>query len=899
MKTIISPIAARLAVCAAVALQASVRADDYIRLFPVSVETSIAPPSVTFSWEPYVDEVTFEIYRRTGFGPQNATGFVLLDTLTHEATGWTDTAVEVGQAYDYRIIRRRSGYTLEQKSCITVAIDAPTEETWGKIILAVEESAASELAGRLARLEQDLTGAGWSVIRLEYPRNDDANRLALQEGLRAEIRAIYDANPSEVEALLLFGNLPIPLTGWNNLDGHYDRVSGTNSFYADVDGEWTDVEFFQDGQPRDHTNNIPGDGKYDQRIPPSPEELMAGRVDLSGMSYYEDLLGKTEMDLLRNYLRKNHLFRNKIIPTPTLGSHSAFSEKLSAFSVTTLYAMMGPENIWRGEMSRTPENLLFNGGYCDDYEGYFSDDETYTEFRTVFGEGYKSYQFDWNLPNNTLRGYLAMPDYTLTSVFRYNDSYTYSDPDHYAMMHYPMAAGKPIGWCMRELQNSNIMRTELHCYGVAYGLLGDPTLRMHIVQPAEDVTVQPQAGGYRLAWSAPQPDPMNEVLGYFVYRAVGDRLGPYEKISGEAPVTDLFFADTPPTGQNVYYMVRPIARTYSATGTYFNVGQGSFARVNADGSVNRPPAPDDFQVSLEMNERQEISLLTSDPDGDPLIYDVAVPPQHGTLSGDAPDLIYTPKKGFTGNDSFTYTVWDGTTRREAEVQLEVLWKSWGLFRFETETLDDAHAKPTATSYGTHASAKYTCELKSDAVGQDIVYTIDVPVEGTYSIGLGYFPGKLNGHIQLLVDGQPQGPIVDQYAAQTPPLPETVDLGTLQLSQGPHAFQLTVVDKNPSSSNYRISADFFELVPLDTVADVTCLEMSQEEGETARFKFRYESRAHRSLNFFHSTDLMNWTPVTPVETLPVEYEAKEDAVFLLDLLDHDPRAFLRASASPEN
>ena len=40
-------------------------------------------------------------------------------------------------------------------------------------------------------------------------------------------------------------------------------------------------------------------------------------------------------------------------------------------------------------------------------------------------------------------------------------------------------------------------------------------------------------------------------------------------------------------------------------------------------------------------------------------YTIVTPPAHGTLSGTAPNLTYTPDAGFVGLDAFTFTASDG------------------------------------------------------------------------------------------------------------------------------------------------------------------------------------------------------------------------------------------------
>jgi len=63
----------------------------------------------------------------------------------------------------------------------------------------------------------------------------------------------------------------------------------------------------------------------------------------------------------------------------------------------------------------------------------------------------------------------------------------------------------------------------------------------------------------------------------------------------------------------------------------------------------------------------------SDADADPLTYRVVDAPQHGTLSGTPPRLIYTPEEGYAGPDSFTFDADDGKARSNiAEVVVTVL-----------------------------------------------------------------------------------------------------------------------------------------------------------------------------------------------------------------------------------
>ena len=78
--------------------------------------------------------------------------------------------------------------------------------------------------------------------------------------------------------------------------------------------------------------------------------------------------------------------------------------------------------------------------------------------------------------------------------------------------------------------------------------------------------------------------------------------------------------------------------------------------VNA---VNDAPVADAQTVTTGQDETVDISLTASDVDGDDLTFTVSAGPNYGSLSGNAPNLTYTPASGFSGSDVFTFTASDG------------------------------------------------------------------------------------------------------------------------------------------------------------------------------------------------------------------------------------------------
>ena len=80
----------------------------------------------------------------------------------------------------------------------------------------------------------------------------------------------------------------------------------------------------------------------------------------------------------------------------------------------------------------------------------------------------------------------------------------------------------------------------------------------------------------------------------------------------------------------------------------------------ADGTLpsNNPPVAYAQSVTVLQDRAVAVTLSGADPDGYELVYAVTDGPGHGTLSGTAPALVYTPDPRFAGSDQFTFTVMD-------------------------------------------------------------------------------------------------------------------------------------------------------------------------------------------------------------------------------------------------
>ncbi len=201
----------------------------------------------------------------------------------------------------------------------------PLVESRGKLVLVVDNTYAAQLAPELTRLQQDLAGDGWTVLRRDVARTDSP------VSVKNLIKADYNADPANVKAVFLFGHVPVPYSGQLNPDGHPDHVGAwpADVYYGDMDGNWTDssVNYTQtvntDPADRARLSNIPGDGKFDQTTIPSAVELQVGRVDLANMpgrlTWGGPATFPSELELLRQYLNKDHNFRHKLINVPRRG----------------------------------------------------------------------------------------------------------------------------------------------------------------------------------------------------------------------------------------------------------------------------------------------------------------------------------------------------------------------------------------------------------------------------------------------------------------------------------------------------------------------------------------------------------------------------------------------------
>ncbi len=118
-------------------------------------------------------------------------------------------------------------------------------------------------------------------------------------------------------------------------------------------------------------------------------------------------------------------------------------------------------------------------------------------------------------------------------------------------------------------------------------------------------------------------------------------------------------AGTPPS-----LVYSPAANYHGADSFQYTVSDGKAESGAATVSitvtpVNDAPTAAGASVTTLQDQPVGIALKGADVDGDPLTFSIVTPPTRGSLSGSAPQLVYTPAPGVSGTDSFTFRAHDG------------------------------------------------------------------------------------------------------------------------------------------------------------------------------------------------------------------------------------------------
>ncbi len=538
----------------------------------VSANVQASPAQITLSWPVDSNANSYTVYRKA----PTATSWSQIASLSGGTSSYTDSNVTPGQTYEYQV-SSSTAWNYSGYGYVLSGINAPLVENRGKVLLIVDSTYASDLASELTRLQQDLVGDGWTVTRKDVSRSDSP------QNIKNLIKNEYNADPQNVKSVFLFGHVPVPYSGNFNPDGHPDHQGAwpADVYYADINGNWTDSSTYSGGATRTQNKNAPGDGKFDQSDLPSDVELEIGRVDLANMTAIANTSGLSEKELLRQYLNKDHNFRFTLINAQRRGLIcDNFGEKdgeaFCASGYRAFSAMFGANNVnLVGQDQFFPtlgsQDYLWaygcgGGSYTTCYGVGATEDFGRTDIKSMFTMLFGSYFGDWDAESNFLRGPLASKTYGLAAVW--------AGRPHWFV--HPMALGETIGASAKRSQNNNSIysRQNYGSRGVHIALMGDPTLRMHMVAPPSNVTLS----GSTVSWS---PSSDSAAQSYYVYRATS-AAGPFTRVTA-TPVTSTSFNDSSAPAGTYTYMVRALKVERSGSGTYTNASQGAFVNGSTNG----------------------------------------------------------------------------------------------------------------------------------------------------------------------------------------------------------------------------------------------------------------------------------------------------------------------------
>lgn len=530
----------------------------------LSASVQASPAQITLNWVGNTSSTQYQVYRKlktsTFWGAS-------LATVNGTTTSYVDNSVVIGENYEYRVSRSGSGYN--GHGYINSGIQVPEISFRGKLILIVDSTFISTLSSELSRLIKDIEGDGWEVIRHDVLKTGSVTHV------KELIVNDYIADTTlTIKCVFLVGHVPVPYSGNINPDGHSDHLGAwpADCYYGDIDGIWTDSFVTSTTASPARTQNVPGDGKFDQSVIPSDLELQVGRVDFSDMPAFSS----SEQQLLKDYLNKDHAYRKKLfspIKQAVIDDNFGFfsSEAFAASGYKNFAPLVGATNITSADyftnMTGTSYAWSFGcGGGSYTSAGGIGSTSNFasSNLEGVFTMLFGSYFGDWDSQNNFLKAPLAQGK-ILTSVW--------SGRPHFQFHH--MGLGENIGYGVLQTQNNpgNLYYaspTSITGRWVHNALMGDPTLRNDILAPVANVVATKVGYDCHISWSATTE---TNSSGYNIYMK-NDTNSSYIKLNA-APITSTSYTDNCLQYKGVYsYMVRTLKLENVPSGTYYNMSEG-------------------------------------------------------------------------------------------------------------------------------------------------------------------------------------------------------------------------------------------------------------------------------------------------------------------------------------
>ena len=536
-----------LVILASIPVMLSAQSDTY--LSSITATTSDDGNHIKLQWTEDTTKL-YTVYRKD-LG--DATWNLLQSNL--ETGAYTDLTSNIGAAYEYRVLKS-PGATVYHY--IYAGIEVPKTEHRGRLLLLVDDTHIPTLQPKIDRWISDAEGDGWVVIQ------KNISRTMPVPDVKQEIQDEYLGDG--LDAVFLLGHIPVPYSGRIVPDGHTNNHYGAwaaDMYYADMDEVWTDATVTTTGQPA-RTTNVPGDGKFDQSSI-NNTELELGRVDFYDMPAFTE----SELELLEKYLDKNHEFKIKnIVPKMQAIGKDNFSYGFDSNPDINFPPMVGAENYSTANYRSSLLNDSYIWSYGAGSGSYTSAGGVSTtanmavdSLQGIFTILFGSYFGDWDVGNNFLRAALGSGT-VLTNCW--------SARPYWIFFH--MGLGTTIGYQTRLSQSQLDFGYNSSYKYIHVALMGDPTLRMHMVYPVENMTLALSGGDVLLSWN--EHPLATDIVQYNVYKRY-DLNEPYV-LAGAVPVGSTSYLDTDVNAPgNVYYMVRAEQLEMTPSGSFYNQSIGN------------------------------------------------------------------------------------------------------------------------------------------------------------------------------------------------------------------------------------------------------------------------------------------------------------------------------------
>jgi hypothetical protein len=447
---------------------------------------------------------------------------------------------------------------------------------------------SSRVNTEVSGFKTNLVLDGWSVWTTYAARHDDVNWSENTNAIRmlkAAITNFHNQATAQTNVVFLIGHVVIPYSGSGAEDGHTGPAPEVDHrgawpadlYYADVDESlWTDRTVDFTNSHYASLSNFPNDGRFDNNSPPSSLELGIGRIDFANLPwFYSPPNGappKSEVDLIVQYLQKNHRYRYRLMTFPDQAIGGGFFGIMASLNASMCSRSAKLSSRWFGWGT----NRLFSGDvfHVTNQPVLFAEMGGFGAYQAVQGSNsfqhlsleltdplkepkagfydlYGSWFIDWNfMTNNLLRSFLATSNYSLVvSQIAFNGGES-------------LGLGDPVFSCL--------MRTIKNQYpygGRSHELLGDPTLRLQVLDPAAKLTCS-GINPVKLTWIASP-----QATHYWVFRSTNGVFGNWTRITPR-PIASTSWSDSPGTVRPVHYQVRSLKRIHTGSGSYTNVSQG-------------------------------------------------------------------------------------------------------------------------------------------------------------------------------------------------------------------------------------------------------------------------------------------------------------------------------------